>query len=82
MLSQPPARIPGVQATHGRGQFVLTRQLVRSRRENNRKHVLRTFALITTDSDELVAQIHDRMPVILAPADYDVGWRRSQTRVT
>jgi putative SOS response-associated peptidase YedK len=31
---------------------------------------IRTFAIITTDSNELVADIHDRMPVILAPADY------------
>src|SRR5262249_4584738 len=27
-------------------------------------------AIITTDSNELVTEIHDRMPVILAPADY------------
>jgi len=31
---------------------------------------IRTFAIITTDSNQLVAEIHDRMPVILAPADY------------
>ena len=31
---------------------------------------IRTFAIITTDSNELVGEIHDRMPVILAPADY------------
>ena len=31
---------------------------------------IRTFAIITTDSNELVAEIHNRMPVILAPADY------------
>ena len=30
----------------------------------------RTFAIITTDANELVADIHDRMPVILAQADY------------
>ena len=34
---------------------------------------LRTFAIITTDANELVAEIHDRMPLILAPADY-VRW--------
>lgn len=34
---------------------------------------IRTFAIITTDANELVAQIHDRMPLILAPADY-VRW--------
>ncbi len=34
---------------------------------------VRTFAIITTDANELVAEIHDRMPVILAPAD-DVRW--------
>jgi putative SOS response-associated peptidase YedK len=28
---------------------------------------IRTFAVITTDANELVAQIHDRMPAILAP---------------
>lgn len=31
---------------------------------------LRTFAIITTDANELVADIHDRMPVILAPGEY------------
>ena len=31
---------------------------------------LRTFAIITTDCNELVAEIHDRMPLILAPGDY------------
>jgi len=31
---------------------------------------LRTFAIITTDANELVGEIHDRMPVILAPGDY------------
>jgi putative SOS response-associated peptidase YedK len=30
----------------------------------------RTFAVITTDANELVADIHNRMPVILAPGDY------------
>jgi putative SOS response-associated peptidase YedK len=27
-------------------------------------------AIITTDANELVAEIHDRMPLILAPGDY------------
>jgi putative SOS response-associated peptidase YedK len=31
---------------------------------------IRTFAIITTDANGLVAQIHDRMPAILPPADY------------
>ena len=31
---------------------------------------IRTFAIITTDANALVADIHDRMPVILAPGDY------------
>jgi putative SOS response-associated peptidase YedK len=31
---------------------------------------IRTCAVITTDANELVADIHDRMPAILAPADY------------
>jgi putative SOS response-associated peptidase YedK len=31
---------------------------------------VRTFVVITTDANELVAQIHNRMPLILAPSDY------------
>jgi putative SOS response-associated peptidase YedK len=33
--------------------------------------LIRTFAIITTDANELVAEIHDRMPLISAPADYE-----------
>lgn len=32
---------------------------------------VRSFCVITTDANALVAEIHDRMPVILAPGDYD-----------
>jgi putative SOS response-associated peptidase YedK len=31
---------------------------------------MRTFAIITTPTNELVAEIHDRMPHILPPGDY------------
>ena len=31
---------------------------------------IRTFVIITTDANELVIEIHDRMPLILAPTDY------------
>jgi putative SOS response-associated peptidase YedK len=30
---------------------------------------IRTFAIITSVANELVAEIHDRMPLILAPGD-------------
>jgi putative SOS response-associated peptidase YedK len=32
---------------------------------------LRSFAVITTNANELVSEIHDRMPVILRPEDYE-----------
>jgi putative SOS response-associated peptidase YedK len=32
---------------------------------------IRTFAIITTDANDLVANIHDRMPVILSSSDYN-----------
>jgi putative SOS response-associated peptidase YedK len=32
---------------------------------------VRTFAIITTTANELMSAIHDRMPVILHPDDYD-----------
>ncbi len=31
---------------------------------------VRTFAVITTDANELVTQIHNRMPLIIPPRDY------------
>ena len=31
---------------------------------------IRTFAIITTNANELVAEIHDRMPLIIAPTDF------------
>ena len=31
---------------------------------------MRTFAIITTDASELVADIHDRMALIIATTDY------------
>lgn len=31
---------------------------------------LRTFTILTTEPNELVARLHDRMPVLLQPADY------------
>jgi putative SOS response-associated peptidase YedK len=33
--------------------------------------VLESFTVIVTDANDLLRPIHDRMPVILAPADYD-----------
>lgn len=32
---------------------------------------LQSFAVITTDPNELAAKVHNRMPVILRPSDYD-----------
>jgi putative SOS response-associated peptidase YedK len=32
---------------------------------------VRTFAVLTTPANELMGQIHDRMPATLQPADYD-----------
>jgi putative SOS response-associated peptidase YedK len=31
---------------------------------------IRTFSIITTDANDLAAEIHDRMPLILRPGDY------------
>jgi len=36
-----------------------------------------TFSIITTTPNELVATIHDRMPVILAPEDFD-AWLKPE----
>lgn len=33
--------------------------------------IIETFAIITTEPNEIMEPLHDRMPVIIAPADYD-----------
>jgi putative SOS response-associated peptidase YedK len=40
---------------------------------------IRTFAIITTEASERVAEIDDRMPLILAAATTHDGWARSRT---
>jgi putative SOS response-associated peptidase YedK len=35
------------------------------------RSVLQSYAIITTDANELMDPVHDRMPVILHPGDYD-----------
>jgi len=32
---------------------------------------LESCSLVTTDANQLAAEVHDRMPVILDPAEYD-----------
>lgn len=39
---------------------------------------LQTFAIITTEANELTGQVHDRMPVILHPRDYDRWLERGE----
>jgi SOS response associated peptidase (SRAP) len=44
---------------------------------------IRTFAIITTEANDLVANIHDRMPVILSPPPTTArGLVRKKTRAT
>jgi putative SOS response-associated peptidase YedK len=38
-----------------------------------------SYAIITTDPNELTAKVHNRMPVILKPADYDRWLSRDET---
>ena len=42
-------------------------------------HWLQSFAIVTTEANELMARIHPRMPVILRPRDYDRWLDRDET---
>lgn len=42
-------------------------------------HWLQSFAIVTTDANELMSRIHPRMPVILQPRDYDRWLDREAT---
>jgi putative SOS response-associated peptidase YedK len=41
---------------------------------------VRTFAVLTTPANELVARVHDRMPIIFEPRTMIAGWGLNQTR--
>ena len=45
-------------------------------RSKDRKTVLESFAITTTEANELMSAMHDRMPVILLPRDYERWLRR------
>ena len=38
---------------------------------------LRTYTIVTTQANELLKPVHDRMPVILTREDEDNGWTRN-----
>ena len=40
-------------------------------KDPGRNEWLQSFTILTTDPNELAAKVHDRMPVILHPGDYD-----------
>lgn len=42
-------------------------------------HWLQSFAIVTTEANELMSRIHPRMPVILHPRDYDRWLDREET---
>ena len=42
-------------------------------------HWLQSYAIVTTEANELMARIHSRMPVILHPRDYDRWLDREET---
>jgi putative SOS response-associated peptidase YedK len=43
----------------------------RDERLSERAGWVRTFTILTTPPNEIVAPLHDRMPLILSPVDYD-----------
>lgn len=43
---------------------------------------LRTCSIVTTDANELVAPIHDRMPAVISPQDWDLWLDRDVTDPT
>jgi putative SOS response-associated peptidase YedK len=45
-------------------------------RSGDHKTVLESFSIITTEANELTAPMHQRMPVILKPRDYERWLRR------
>ena len=47
--------------------------------KDNQGHWLQSFAIVTTEANELMSRVHPRMPVILHPRDYDRWLDRDET---
>ncbi len=47
--------------------------------KNKAGHWLQSFAIVTTEANELMSRVHPRMPVILYPRDYDRWLDREET---
>lgn len=47
----------------------------------DRGEAIESCTVLTTDANELAKQVHDRMPVILSPNDYDVWLRAANVDV-
>ena len=47
--------------------------------KDNQGHWLQSFAIVTTEANELMSRVHPRMPVILHPRDYDRWLDREET---
>ncbi|MGB9031306.1 MAG: SOS response-associated peptidase [Acidobacteriaceae bacterium] len=55
----------------GSGELLAFAGLWERWKSPDRKTELETFSIITTEANELTAPMHDRMPVILMPRDYE-----------
>ncbi len=71
--SQAALRIRVVE----RKPFRLCRRL--GRFEGWRGHWLQSYAIVTTEANELMSRIHPRLPVILHSRDYDRWLNREET---
>jgi len=49
--------------------------------KNPHGELVRTYAILTTSANEFTTKIHDRMPVILTPDDYDRWLTTPETQV-
>jgi len=61
---------PYAIAKRDRGPFALA-GLWENWKDPTSEEWVRTFTIVTTKPNEVVAPLHDRMPVMLAPNDYD-----------
>jgi putative SOS response-associated peptidase YedK len=68
--SGPPPRVPYAVAMANGQPFALA-GLWTAHQDAATGLWTRSFAVVTTAANEMIADIHDRMPVIIAPNDYD-----------
>ena len=69
--SRPAAKCNVARARRTRTRFSRSQVRGSIRKDPGAEQGIETYTIVTTEANELLAPIHDRMPVVITERDYD-----------